>query len=136
MVLNVVDLIPSSVVIHHVSVTNTTVILSENKKPKNDDSAGQERPKAKEARKERKVLEKKMALSRKRKLDSRLVTRLLLHNLKDLRLQTAEKMCMCSLKGVCKFLTFRKEGELSSKKKGDAELSKKMVCMICKSKHR
>lgn len=49
-----------------------TITLSEKKK-KSDDSAGQERPKAKEARKERKVLEKKMALSRKRKLDSRLV---------------------------------------------------------------
>lgn len=60
------------------------IIFSENKKPKNDTSGGQERPKAKEARKERKVLEKKMALSRKRKLDSRLVTRLLL--------QTADKM--------------------------------------------
>lgn len=68
------------------------IILSENKKPKSDDSAGQERPKAKEARKERKVLEKKMALSRKRKLDSRLVTRLLLHNKKGSHLQTAERM--------------------------------------------
>ncbi|KAM9849653.1 uncharacterized protein bod1l1 [Aulostomus maculatus] len=41
------------------------------KKQKSADSAGLEKPRAKEARKERKVLEKKMALSRKRKLDSR-----------------------------------------------------------------
>ncbi|XP_078809654.1 biorientation of chromosomes in cell division 1-like 1 isoform X2 [Oryzias latipes] len=54
------------------------------KKQKSTDSAGLEGPKAKEARKERKVLEKKMALNRKRKLDS------------------------------------RKEGDASSKKKGDA----------------
>lgn len=80
MVFNVVDLIPLSFVIM-LEPLKPTIILSENRKPKSD-SAGQERPKAKEARKERKVLEKKMALSRKRKLDSRLVTRrLLLHNL-------------------------------------------------------
>ncbi|KAM6923422.1 uncharacterized protein bod1l1 [Xenentodon cancila] len=41
------------------------------KKHKIADSAGLESPKAKEARKERKVLEKKMALNRKRKLDLR-----------------------------------------------------------------
>lgn len=78
-----------------------------------------------------------MALSRKRKLDSRLVTQLLLHNLRDSHLQTAEKLCLSAQsKSVCTFSIFRKEGELSSKKKGDAELSKKMVCMICKSNHR
>ncbi|XP_070693208.1 biorientation of chromosomes in cell division protein 1-like 1 [Pempheris klunzingeri] len=43
----------------------------DHKKPKSGDSAGLEGPRAKEARKERKVLEKKMALNRKRKLDSR-----------------------------------------------------------------
>ncbi|XP_039976169.1 biorientation of chromosomes in cell division protein 1-like 1 isoform X2 [Xiphias gladius] len=43
----------------------------DHKKQKGGDSAGLERPRAKEARKERKVLEKKMALNRKRKLDSR-----------------------------------------------------------------
>ncbi|XP_074530476.1 uncharacterized protein bod1l1 isoform X2 [Halichoeres trimaculatus] len=43
----------------------------DHKKQKSGDSAGLEGPRAKEARKERKVLEKKMALSRKRKLDSR-----------------------------------------------------------------
>ncbi|GLD70434.1 biorientation of chromosomes in cell division protein 1-like 1, partial [Lates japonicus] len=43
----------------------------DHKKQKSGDSAGLERPRAKEARKERKVLEKKMALNRKRKLDSR-----------------------------------------------------------------
>ncbi|XP_070770041.1 biorientation of chromosomes in cell division protein 1-like 1 [Enoplosus armatus] len=59
------------------------------KKTKSGDSAGLEGPRAKEARKERKVLEKKMALNRKRKLDS------------------------------------RKEGNVLSKKKGDAEGSKK-----------
>ncbi|XP_075959343.1 biorientation of chromosomes in cell division 1-like 1 [Anarhichas minor] len=41
------------------------------KKQKGGDSAGLDGPRAKEARKERKVLEKKMALNRKRKLDSR-----------------------------------------------------------------
>ncbi|XP_077466055.1 biorientation of chromosomes in cell division 1-like 1 isoform X2 [Stigmatopora argus] len=41
------------------------------KKQKSSQSAGMETPRAKEARKERKVLEKKMALNRKRKLDSR-----------------------------------------------------------------
>ncbi|XP_038153580.1 biorientation of chromosomes in cell division protein 1-like 1 [Cyprinodon tularosa] len=41
------------------------------RKTKGSDAAGLESPKAKEARKERKVLEKKMALNRKRKLDSR-----------------------------------------------------------------
>lgn len=74
-----------------------------------------------------------MALSRKRKLDSRLVTRLLLHNKKGSHLQTAERMYLSARsKGLCKFLTFRKEGELSSKKKGDADVSKKMVRMIGK----
>ncbi|CAG5989786.1 unnamed protein product [Menidia menidia] len=43
----------------------------DHQKQKSTDSAGLEGPKAKEARKERKVLEKKMALSRKRKLDLR-----------------------------------------------------------------
>ncbi|KAG8003861.1 Aurora kinase B [Nibea albiflora] len=43
----------------------------DHKKQKSGDSAGLEGPRAKEARKERKVLEKKMALNRKRKLDSR-----------------------------------------------------------------
>ncbi|XP_023253898.1 biorientation of chromosomes in cell division protein 1-like 1 isoform X2 [Seriola lalandi dorsalis] len=43
----------------------------DHKKQKSGDSLGLERPRAKEARKERKVLEKKMALNRKRKLDSR-----------------------------------------------------------------
>ncbi|XP_032383428.1 biorientation of chromosomes in cell division protein 1-like 1 isoform X2 [Etheostoma spectabile] len=43
----------------------------DHKKQKNADSAGLDGPRAKEARKERKVLEKKMALNRKRKLDSR-----------------------------------------------------------------
>ncbi|KAK2904393.1 biorientation of chromosomes in cell division protein 1-like 1 isoform X1 [Channa argus] len=43
----------------------------DSKKQKSGDLAGFEGPRAKEARKERKVLEKKMALSRKRKLDSR-----------------------------------------------------------------
>ncbi|KAK7921909.1 hypothetical protein WMY93_008811 [Mugilogobius chulae] len=41
------------------------------KNQKSTDAATAERPRAKEARKERKVLEKKMALNRKRKLDSR-----------------------------------------------------------------
>ncbi|RVE67546.1 hypothetical protein OJAV_G00103750 [Oryzias javanicus] len=63
----------------------------DSKKLKSADSAGLEGPKAKEARKERKVLEKKMALNRKRKLDS------------------------------------RKEGDVSSKKKGDTgDMSKKV----------
>ncbi|KAF6726340.1 Biorientation of chromosomes in cell division protein 1-like 1 [Oryzias melastigma] len=62
----------------------------DSKKLKSADSAGLEGPKAKEARKERKVLEKKMALNRKRKLDS------------------------------------RKEGDVSSKKKGDTgDMSKR-----------
>ncbi|KAM4554978.1 uncharacterized protein bod1l1 [Odontesthes bonariensis] len=62
----------------------------DHQKQKSADSAGLDGPKAKEARKERKVLEKKMALSRKRKLDS------------------------------------RKEGEVSSKKKGDTgDITKK-----------
>ncbi|XP_054453105.1 biorientation of chromosomes in cell division protein 1-like 1 [Anoplopoma fimbria] len=43
----------------------------DHKKQKSGDSAGLDGPRAKEARKERKVLEKKMALNRKRKLDSR-----------------------------------------------------------------
>ncbi|XP_029369112.1 biorientation of chromosomes in cell division protein 1-like 1 [Echeneis naucrates] len=43
----------------------------DHKKQKSGDFVGLERPRAKEARKERKVLEKKMALNRKRKLDSR-----------------------------------------------------------------
>ncbi|XP_039476462.1 biorientation of chromosomes in cell division protein 1-like 1 [Oreochromis aureus] len=43
----------------------------DHKKQKSSDSAALEGPGAKEARKERKVLEKKMALNRKRKLDSR-----------------------------------------------------------------
>ncbi|XP_077589503.1 biorientation of chromosomes in cell division 1-like 1 [Stigmatopora nigra] len=43
----------------------------DHKKQKSSQSAGMETPRAKEARKERKVLEKKMALNRKRKLDSR-----------------------------------------------------------------
>lgn len=47
--------------------------VAEHKKQKSGDSAGQDGPRAKEARKERKVLEKKMALSRRRKLDSRCV---------------------------------------------------------------
>ncbi|KAM9376625.1 uncharacterized protein bod1l1 isoform 2-T2 [Pholidichthys leucotaenia] len=42
------------------------------KKQKSGDSAGLESPRAKEARKEQKVLEKKMALNRKRKLDSKI----------------------------------------------------------------
>lgn len=42
---------------------------TDHKKQKRGDSV--ERPRAKEARKEKKVLEKKMALNRKRKLDSR-----------------------------------------------------------------
>lgn len=46
---------------------------TDNKKQKSSDSAALEGPGAKEARKERKVLEKKMALNRKRKLDSRCV---------------------------------------------------------------
>ncbi|XP_057705981.1 biorientation of chromosomes in cell division protein 1-like 1 isoform X2 [Corythoichthys intestinalis] len=59
-------------------------------KQKSNQSAVSETPRAKEARKERKVLEKKMALNRKRKLDS------------------------------------RNEGDVTSKKKGDAgETSKK-----------
>lgn len=33
---------------------------------------------------------------------------------------------------MCELFTFRKEGELSNKKKVDAELSKKMVFMIVK----
>ncbi|XP_078117531.1 biorientation of chromosomes in cell division 1-like 1 [Sander vitreus] len=61
----------------------------DHKKQKGGDSAGLDGPRAKEARKERKVLEKKMALNRKRKLDS------------------------------------RKEGDVSSKKRGDTEVSKK-----------
>ncbi|KAF1384980.1 hypothetical protein PFLUV_G00125850 [Perca fluviatilis] len=61
----------------------------DHKKQKSGDSAGLDGPRAKEARKERKVLEKKMALNRKRKLDS------------------------------------RKEGDVSSKKRGDPEVSKK-----------
>lgn len=69
------------------------IILSENKKPKSDDSAGQERPKAKEARKERKVLEKKMALNRKRKLDSRLVTRFVLQTADKFYLFAQSKSC-------------------------------------------
>lgn len=72
-----------------------------------------------------------MALSRKRKLDSRLVcicTTKKAHICKLLR----ECICLHGLKGLCKFLTFRKEGELSSKKKGDADVSKKMVRMIGK----
>lgn len=44
---------------------------TDRKKQRSGDSAGLEGPRAKEARKERKVLEKKMALNRKRKLDSR-----------------------------------------------------------------
>lgn len=44
---------------------------TDHKKQKSSDSAALEGPGAKEARKERKVLEKKMALNRKRKLDSR-----------------------------------------------------------------
>lgn len=47
------------------------VSSTDHKKQKSGDSAGLEGPRAKEARKERKVLEKKMALNRKRKLDSR-----------------------------------------------------------------
>ncbi|XP_034739772.1 biorientation of chromosomes in cell division protein 1-like 1 isoform X2 [Etheostoma cragini] len=43
----------------------------DHKKLKSADSSGLDGPRAKEARKERKVLEKKMALNRKRKLDSR-----------------------------------------------------------------
>lgn len=46
-------------------------IFYTDKKQKSGDSAGLEGPRAKEARKERKVLEKKMALSRRRKLNSR-----------------------------------------------------------------
>lgn len=49
------------------------ISYTDHKKQKGGDSAGLERPRAKEARKERKVLEKKMALNRKRKLDSRYV---------------------------------------------------------------
>lgn len=41
------------------------------KKQKGGICSGQEHPKAKQARKERKVLEKKMALNRKRKLGSK-----------------------------------------------------------------
>lgn len=41
------------------------------KKHKGGIGFGQEHPKAKQARKERKVLEKKMALNRKRKLGSK-----------------------------------------------------------------
>ncbi|XP_061580898.1 biorientation of chromosomes in cell division protein 1-like 1 [Cololabis saira] len=68
------------------------------KKQKISDSAGLENPKAKEARKERKVLEKKMALSRKRKLN------------------------------------FRKESDVSSKKKGDTgDLYKKTEAKISKT---
>ncbi|XP_029021238.1 biorientation of chromosomes in cell division protein 1-like 1 isoform X2 [Betta splendens] len=70
------------------------------KKQKKRDPAGSEGPRAKEARKERKVLEKKMALNRRRKLDS------------------------------------RKEGDVSSKKKGDAvgEGSRKVELKLTASK--
>lgn len=61
-------------------LTLFVIVLTENRKQKGEDSTGQERPKAKEARKERKVLEKKMALNRKRKLDSRLVIQQLLQH--------------------------------------------------------
>lgn len=44
---------------------------TDHKKQKGGISSGHEHPKAKEARKERKVLEKKMALNRKRKLGSK-----------------------------------------------------------------
>ncbi|XP_047441431.1 biorientation of chromosomes in cell division protein 1-like 1 isoform X2 [Mugil cephalus] len=71
----------------------------EHKKQKSGDSGGQDGPRAKEARKERKVLEKKMALSRRRKLDS------------------------------------RKEGDSSSKKKGDpADMHKKAEVKTAPSK--
>ncbi|KAI3351559.1 hypothetical protein L3Q82_020393, partial [Scortum barcoo] len=47
------------------------ISYKDRRKQKSGDPAGLEGPRAKEARKERKVLEKKMALNRKRKLDSR-----------------------------------------------------------------
>lgn len=122
-------------------LTLFVIILTESRKQKSEDSTGQERPKAKEARKERKVLEKKMALNRKRKLDSRLVIQQLLQhqNLKTQNIKLSPKKAdklvskwfVCTiLKDTHKFLTPRKEGEISSKKKGDAEVSKKMVRKI------
>lgn len=51
----------------------STISYADPKKQKGKISSGHEHPKAKEARKERKVLEKKMALNRKRKLGSKWV---------------------------------------------------------------
>lgn len=47
--------------------------FTDHKKQKGEIYSGHEHPKAKEARKEKKVLEKKMALNRKRKLVSKYV---------------------------------------------------------------
>lgn len=49
----------------------SAVSFSDHKKQKGGISSAHEHPKAKEARKEKKVLEKKMALNRKRKLGSK-----------------------------------------------------------------
>lgn len=84
-----------------------------------------QRPQAKEARKEKKVLEKKVALSRKRKRDSRCV-----------------HVCSCSCSCVHLFnflfkvsffyLECRKEDDSGSKKKsdGDPESVKKDVSLL------
>lgn len=52
---------------------HSNISYADHKKQKGRISSGHEHPKAKEARKERKVLEKKMALNRKRKLGSKWV---------------------------------------------------------------
>lgn len=99
---------------------------ADNKKQKSGDSAGLEGPRAKEARKERKVLEKKMALSRKRKLDSR-------HGIKISHIHiVAMKLnqIFCRVLYVKAFSPFRKEEDVLRRRKGDAggEMFKKVVC--------